>query len=135
MYWFLAIFFLLTTPVISQESVQSEVRSFIEIHTDQLKEWYDQGKSMVVVDARSEEYFDHTLLPKAKWLPYDASEKKIRATIPSKNSLVVVYCKSIRCPASDQLAERLTSMGYRNVYVYPDGIQDWMDNGYPVTKK
>lgn len=37
-----------------------------QIKADQLKAWYNQKKAMTVLDARSEPYFDGTLLPKAK---------------------------------------------------------------------
>lgn len=72
---------------------------------------------------------------KQKWLPAESTEKEIRAVIPSKDSLVVVYCLGVECPASGWLYDKLTSMGYTNVYEYHEGLQDWLDRGFPTTKQ
>ena len=71
---------------------------------------------MVVIDARSEKYFDGRLLPNAKWLPSESSEKEILETIQSKDSLIIVYCAGVKCPASGWLYDKLYSMGYHNLY-------------------
>lgn len=104
------------------------------VTTQELKSWYDQKKSMVVLDARSKTYFDGRLLPNAIWLPADSSEKKISATIPNKDSVVVVYCSGVRCPASGRLYGRLQSMGYHDIYEFHEGLDGWIRKGYPVTE-
>ena len=106
-----------------------------EITGDQLKEWYDQKKPMVVLDARSKPYFDGTLLPNAKWVPHDSSENEIMAAAPSKNSVIVVYCAGVDCPASGRLYDKLASMGYKTIYEYHEGLEDWLEKGYPTTKQ
>jgi rhodanese-related sulfurtransferase len=105
------------------------------VHFDELKSWYKESKKMVVVDARKREAFDNTLLPYAKWLPYNSSEREIQATIPTKETPVVVYCWNIHCPEANLLAENLIKFGYQNVTKYPEGLQDWSLNGMPVFQK
>jgi rhodanese-related sulfurtransferase len=105
------------------------------IKVDELKSWYDQKKPMVIIDSRSEKYFDGRLLPNAKWLPSESTEKEILATILSKDSLIVVYCAGIKCPASGWLYDKLYSMGYHNLYEYHEGIEEWTQKGYPITKQ
>lgn len=136
LYHFLAIL-LATAPLIAEESPTHTIELSVhkEIDADQLKSWYDQKKTMIVLDARSKPYFDGTLLPDAKWLTAEASEKEIEAAIPSKESLVVVYCWGVDCPASGWLYDKLTSMGYTNVYEYHEGLEDWMEKGFPTTKQ
>lgn len=102
------------------------------VHAEELSAWYDQGREMVVLDARSEPYFDGNLLPSATWLPYDSTEDEILKALPSKEGCVVVYCHSTECPASGWLAEKLHAMGYAHVFEYPEGIVDWMSKGYPT---
>lgn len=117
------------------EPVSTQRHAYNEIHTSELKAWYDQGKQMIVLDTRSKPYYDGTLLPQAQWLSYEASEQELAAAIPSKNSLVVIYCWSPGCPASQYMADRLVAAGYTNIYKYPEGLQDWMQKGYPIIKK
>jgi rhodanese-related sulfurtransferase len=105
------------------------------ISGDQLKSWYDQNKEMIVLDARSEKYFDGTMLPDAQWLPYDSSEEVIAETLPNKEAVIVVYCAGPKCPASGWLYDKLHSMGYTSVYEYHEGLREWMQKGYPTTEK
>jgi rhodanese-related sulfurtransferase len=104
------------------------------VTSKQLKSWYDQNKQMVVIDARSDKYFDGRMLPNAKRLTSESSEKEISNTIPNKNTLIVVYCYGVKCPASGWLYDKLQTMGYRNIYEYHEGIEVWAEKGYPITK-
>jgi rhodanese-related sulfurtransferase len=136
LYTFLAVL-LVAAPLAAAtpQTHKTEESMHKQIHADQFKSWYDQKKTMIVLDARSKPYFDGTLLPNAKWLPAESSEKEIQAAIPSKNSLVVVYCLGVECPASGWLYDKLTSMGYKNVYEYHEGLEDWIKRGFPITKQ
>jgi rhodanese-related sulfurtransferase len=124
-------------PVVAASKPPSEQGQVMhrQIHAEQLKSWYDQEKSMIVLDARSKKYFDGTLLPHAKWLPSESTEQEIKAAIPSKNDLIVVYCLGVECPASGWLYEKLISLGYKNVYEYHEGLEDWVQRGYPTEKQ
>lgn len=114
---------------------QTEHSEHTAISATQLKAWYDENKPMSVIDARSAKYFEGTLLPNARWLPVESTEKEILAALPSKKSLIVVYCWSSTCPASGWLYDKLMAMGYNNVYEYHEGIQDWIKQGFPTTKQ
>lgn len=118
----------------SATTVTEQTHGYTTIHAQELKSWYDQGKEMTVIDARSKPYFDGVLLPQAKWLSYDVSEKDLNTALPSKEALIVVYCSSTACPASKYLADRLVKSGYKNIYKYPEGLADWTQKNYPTTK-
>jgi rhodanese-related sulfurtransferase len=135
LYLFLTL--LLTSAPIASVTAHTNKNEYFNhnrINTDQLKSWYDQKKVMVILDARTKPYFDGTLLPSAKWLPADALEKDIESAVPSKNSIIVVYCAGVECPAGGFLHDKLIKMGYKNVYEYSNGINEWIEKGYPTTK-
>lgn len=139
MFYVCLVSLLLTAPLAAHSSTDDNEHHHHhhhhkEVSIDQLKAWYDQKKPMVVLDARSKQYFDGNLLPQAKWLPSDTEEKDITAAIPAKDSLVVVYCAGVGCPASGWLYDKLVGMGYTNVYEFEDGINGWVKNGFPVDK-
>lgn len=106
-----------------------------EITGEQLKGWYDQKKPMIVLDARSKKYFDGTLLPNAKWVSSESSDEEIQKAVPTKESVIVVYCAGSECPASGWLYDKLVKLGYKNVYEYHAGLEEWLEKGYPTTKK
>jgi rhodanese-related sulfurtransferase len=129
-----ALFFLLLAPVCGFAHIDSEHNPHSEVTGDQLKNWYDKNKPLVVIDARGKPYFDQNILPNAKWIPHDASESDINNAIPSKTTVVVLYCSGNECPASGFLYDRLNSLGYSNVYEYRGGIKDWIRRGYPTVR-
>ena len=114
------------------ETEQFVSYTFEVVHAPDLKAWLDAGKTIVILDARSKDDDDGKRLPGAKLVPYDGLQKEIDTAIPSKETLVVVYCSNSHCPASKLLADRLLELGYKKVYKYPEGIADWTARGYPV---
>ncbi len=133
LYRFLGFFLAMAPFAVNAEMGKPAESAHKQVTADELKSWYDQKKVMVVLDARTKPYFDGKLLPQAKWLSAESSEQEIQEAVPSKDSLVVVYCFSATCPASGWLYDKLASMGYTNVYEYHEGIQGWTKRGFPIT--
>ncbi len=87
---------------------------------------------MIILDARAYSYDDGYRIPGARNLYHKTTAEEAATVIPGKDSLVIVYCTNIDCPASQWLAERLIQLGYTNIVKYPQGIEAWMDEGNPV---
>lgn len=104
------------------------------IHAAELKSWIDSGKTIQIIDARPKKFDDGAVIKGAVFLPYDSKNDLIAKILPSKDSVIVVYCASIKCPASGNLAEKLHALGYKNLYKYPEGIADWIDKKYPTSQ-
>ena len=49
-----------------------------------------------------------------------------------KSSTLIFYCASPMCSASALAANQSVLLGYRRVFVMPDGIAGWVRLGYPV---
>jgi rhodanese-related sulfurtransferase/YHS domain-containing protein len=84
---------------------------------------------MTLLDARGRV---DTVIPGATHLPSAAEQAKIEQTVPDKDALIVTYCASLQCPASNKLAGKLRDLGYTNVIEYPYGIKGWTEAGLPV---
>lgn len=113
-------------------AVSALFASITHITTSDLQKMVASEASLVIVDARTPEYFKGEVIRGAKWLPYDSTEEAIIKALPSKDAQIVVYCFSATCPASGRLAERLVKMGYKNVSEYTPGIQEWKAQNLPV---
>lgn len=59
----------------------------------------------------------------AKFLPAD------------KKSTLIFYCASPLCSASAAAANESVMLGFRHVYVMPEGIFGWVKLGYPVVSE
>jgi rhodanese-related sulfurtransferase len=104
------------------------------IGTGGLKRLLDSGKAVTLVDARSGKWDDGTRIAHAQQLASDASEEAIGNALPDKNAMIVVYCTSIKCPASAKLAKRLVDLEYNNIIKYPAGIAAWEKGGNKIRK-
>jgi rhodanese-related sulfurtransferase len=102
------------------------------IEREELKAWIENDQDVVIIDARSDQYDDGQRIPKAIALPHTSDETSIYETIPCYSAILVVYCTNLRCPASKFLIRKLINMGYENIYKYVEGIEDWIDAGYPI---
>jgi len=89
---------------------------------------------MALVDARTNEWFDHTLIVSAERLPLDASSEALKKILPRKDQLVVVYCAGEGCPTSKSLAKRLVEEGYTCLIDYHEGIRGWISHQNPIQK-
>lgn len=87
---------------------------------------------LVILDARQGKWDDGKRIAIAQTLPEGATKEQIERLIPSKDSLVVVYCSNTQCPASNYLASKLSELGYLNILKYKEGIQEWINSGLPV---
>ena len=54
-----------------------------------------------------------------------------------KGKALVFYCLGVKCVASWRAAEKAVELGYKNVYVFREGLPGWEKAGYPLvsTKK
>lgn len=101
------------------------------IGRDELKAAIDAG-AVTVVDALGGEYYAQQHLPGA--LPLVASEVAERAAelLPNRSAAIVTYCSNPACGNSKAVAGLLAGLGYTDVRVYREGIQDWVEAGLPV---
>lgn len=135
---FLCLVFVVPVSICSAQGVKEatkSAKSYQEIHTEELKKLVDQKKPMTIIDARIK--YAGGRLPGAVLLPHTADENEIKKAIGSlpKETMIVVYCSNVKCPVSKYLAKRLVSLGYTNVYKYPEGVSGWLEKGYPTDQK
>jgi len=119
-------------------AVDSAVKAKVEeatLTTGALAALIRARAEVVVLDARTGKYDDGRRIPGAKSLSSSATPEQASDVIPAKDSLVVTYCASTKCPASARLAARLRDLGYTNVVEYPDGIAGWSAAGEKVVPK
>lgn len=77
----------------------------------------------VLIDVRTEQEFNQQRIPGSLLLPYtEISADSAAALIPSKDSRVLLYCRSGRRSAI--AADALRNLGYTRVYDF-GGIGDW----------
>ena len=120
---------------VTNETQLEESHSHREIHTEALTRLVRAANPLVmIVDARDIKTDDGKRITSAKAIPFDATTGNITANLPDKQAMIIIYCSNARCPKSGLLADRLVRMGYKNVWNYPGGIEEWEKSGHKVEK-
>ncbi len=102
------------------------------ITREQLRANLENGVPMTLAEALPEKYYAAQHLPGAIHLPHDRVRELAPTRLPDRGNTIVVYCANVNCRNSHIAAQTLIQMGYRKVFVYAEGKQDWMDAGLPT---
>jgi rhodanese-related sulfurtransferase len=99
----------------------------------EMKRLFDEGTA-IILDARDAAEYEQGHIPGAINIPYDRIPEYfdiLNSQVPM-DAHVVVYCRSLTCDFSDQLATELKIIGYQNVSVFSGGWDQWTTAGYPI---
>ena len=85
----------------------------------------------IILDAREIKEYNVSRIQNALFVGYNEFNiETVTKTLKDKNRKIVVYCSvGIR---SEDIAEKLKSIGYTNVYNLYGGIFEWKNNNYKV---
>jgi len=88
----------------------------------QAHEKLQEDEEILLVDVRTPEEYQQQRIPDAILLPLADIKEKAEETLPDKDAVVFLYCRSGN--RSDNAAALLTKMGYSEIYDI-GGIIDW----------
>ena len=82
----------------------------------------EQESGCIILDVRTQEEYDNGHIPNAICIPVETIDANVSTTLPSKDALILVYCRSgVR---SKQAADTLAKLGYTNIKEF-GGIITW----------
>ena len=113
---------------------ETKIKSFKEPIAIKLGQAYKLFKQNIIfIDARANEDYKAGHIKGALNLPYYNFDpyKKILEKIP-KNDILVTYCAGSDCDLSILLGKQLFEMGYKRVYIFFDGWNEWEKAKYPT---
>lgn len=91
-----------------------------------------KAKNFYVFDNNAKERFVQSHVAGAKWVDPTALTAK---DLPSdKTATLVFYCGNTHCSACHVGAKAALALGYKNVFIMPDGIAGWERDKLPVEK-
>ncbi|MEK6664360.1 MAG: rhodanese-like domain-containing protein [Pseudomonadota bacterium] len=89
-------------------------------------------KNLVIVDSRIPDdrkigYIEHSIsLPDAK-----TNCKSLAKIIPGKSTPVLFYCNGVKCGRSVVATKIALQCGYKNIYWFRGGFEEWKSKEYP----
>ncbi len=101
------------------------------ITREALKMMIDRNEDFILVDVLSPESYEEEHIPGSINIPLEDIENKAKELL-KKDKEIVVYCGSFQCTMSSQATEKLTALGYKDVYCFEGGLQRWKDAGFSL---
>jgi len=87
------------------------------------------------IDARTIEEFAEGHIKGAINIPFYGSENyQHELDKISKDEILITYCSGDDCDLSILLGDELFEKGYKKIYVFFGGWNQWIEKGYPVAK-
>lgn len=91
-------------------------------------------QKVIFIDARSPEEFAEGHIKYAINIPFYGSENYSNAINSlNKNDIIVAYCSGADCDIAQLSGEELFEMGFKRVYVFVGGYDEWAKNKYPTS--
>ena len=100
------------------------------VPADEVKRALDEGRRMIIVDARVPSDWEREHISGAISVPYYETAAVNR--IPNDGTWVIAYCA---CPhhASGEVVTELRRRGYPHTAVLDEGVLVWKQRGYPMS--
>lgn len=120
----------------SKETFSVKIEPFTEpraIKIDLAYKLFKQG--IKFIDARMPDEYAAGHIKGAYNIPFDGDEsyRKILDNF-SKDEIIVVYCGGTDCDLSIYLGNEIFEKGFKRVYVFFGGWNEWLQNNYPISK-
>lgn len=88
---------------------------------------------LVIIDSRIPSDRTHGYIEGSINLPDTETDcASLAERIPRLDSPVLLYCNGPKCGRSAKAAEIAVECGYRDLYWFRGGFEEWLEKGYPV---
>lgn len=98
------------------------------ISKEELKKKIDNKENFKLVMVLNEWAFNAMRIPGSINISFEAEAKKLL----NPQEEIVVYCSNESCSASRIATEIMEKKGFKNVYRYVGGLDEWKAAGYPL---
>ena len=108
-------------------------KSYLDVDTIVLKAAVENN-SALIVDARPyKKYLQETILGSIS-IPDTEIDKLIGRFPLNKEEKIIIFCGGYNCAKSHNVANKLLSIGYKNINVYAAGLPGWKKENLPTSK-
>jgi rhodanese-related sulfurtransferase len=129
-----AIVFGLACPAAAQDAPLL-IHGATTVDARQIFALIDKSPNLIILDNRKEEDFAAGHIEGAvRLIDTEVSAETLALHIPTKDAPVLFYCNGVKCGRAAKATEKAVQLGYRKVYYYALGMDEWNKEGLPVVR-
>lgn len=118
---------------------KKETPQFIDgttrVSAEEVIDLVESKPDLVIIDARKASDYQKGYIEGAVSLPNtETTPETLAKVIPSKETPVLFYCNGAKCGRSVKSAKIAVQAGYKNIYWFRGGIEEWQAKGLPLVK-
>ncbi|MBU1690237.1 MAG: rhodanese-like domain-containing protein [Gammaproteobacteria bacterium] len=113
----------------------NSVPGTIRVSAEQAVELILANPRMTIIDSRHTEEFAKGHIEAAiNLIDTGTNSESLTRLTHGKDYPVLFYCNGERCPRSSNAAKTAVALGYKKVYWFRGGWNEWVDKKLPITK-
>jgi rhodanese-related sulfurtransferase len=90
-----------------------------------IKKLMEEKADFALIDARPERTFEKGSIPGAINISDSKFDKETAKLPASKDTTLIFFCGGLKCDLSSKSALKAKALGYKKVFVYPEGYPAW----------
>ncbi|MDH5233002.1 MAG: rhodanese-like domain-containing protein [Gammaproteobacteria bacterium] len=132
--WLLAAGFLASNiAVAGKEKTPEFIEGTTRVSAEEVIELVEELPDLVILDARKASDYKKGYIEGAVSLPNtDTNRGTLKTHVKSKRTPIMFYCNGERCGRSVKAAKIALAAGYKRVYWFRGGMEEWEAKGLPL---
>jgi len=126
---------LLSSTVLADEKpfVPENIPGAITVSAEEVIELILLNPELVVIDSRKKtEYSKGHIEGAVNILNTQMQQEALEAIAPHKTKAILFYCNGTRCLRSADAVSKAMEWGYKNIFWFRGGWNEWLDKRLPV---
>lgn len=112
-----------------------EIAGATTVNAKQIFDLVAQTPDLVILDNRKEEdYAAGHIEGAVRLIDTDINAESLAGHIKTKDTPVLFYCNGVKCGRAAKAAEKAVKLGYRKVYYYALGMEEWNAERLPLVQ-
>ena len=134
-YVFLLMLVVSGTAFAEKPFAPESLQGMIRVGVGETAELIVNTPNLIIIDSRKEaEYSKGHIQGSVSLLDTAMTLEKISKYVPDKSTPVLFYCNGERCLRSSRAAVKALGWGYKTIYWFRGGWNDWLENGMPISR-
>lgn len=115
------------------ETTPEFMEGTVRVSAEEVVDLVGKTPNLVIVDSRKASDFQKGFIEGAIGLPNtDTNKDSLAKIIKTKTTPVLFYCNGPKCGRSGEAAKVALAEGYKKVYWFRGGIEEWEAKGLPL---